>query len=346
MVDGDNEILTSTNPVAGGWNVTQLNGPHVLSAVSCPTSGLCVATDDTGNILSTTNPTGGAGAWAVTPLPQASYNLWAISCPTVRFCVAVDHDSGAVLSSSNPTGGSSAWRSATIMRGGVISLLGISCPTDRLCVATDDGGTVHTSIDPTAGQRAWSSTFIDGVPNSSLAGVLRGVSCPTARLCVAIDQAGNAFASTNPAGPPVEATKPSVSRASLRGYWQARPAVGVYLAAGIPPAGELTTLQFDLPPGLTASRVRRELGEGVVVRTAGGRLIPSLSSGGGDVVIVRLRKAAVNARVTLSSPALVVSNAARLDPAPRRQTALASAVTVTDTRGHRERLTFTLTARS
>lgn len=34
-----------------------------LTGVACPSSGLCVAVDSYGNVVTTTNPTGGASAW-------------------------------------------------------------------------------------------------------------------------------------------------------------------------------------------------------------------------------------------------------------------------------------------
>ena len=40
--------------------------PDPLYGVSCPSSGLCVAVDRAGNVVTSTNPTGGAAAWTVT----------------------------------------------------------------------------------------------------------------------------------------------------------------------------------------------------------------------------------------------------------------------------------------
>ncbi len=307
-VDGDSRILSSTNPASGTpeWSVTLLGGPHVISAVSCPTSSFCVAVDDAGNILSSIDPTGGAAAWTVTPLPVSRYNLWALSCPTASFCAAVDHDSDDVLTSSDPSGGSAAWHLARIMPSIRSSLLDISCTGQRLCVASDDAGAVHTSIDPTAGARAWTSSFIDGVANSSLAGVLRGVSCPTSGLCVAVDQAGTVLTSTDPAGPAVRAAAPTVSHASasLRG---ARVRLTCSLAAGIPPGAALTGLALSLPRGLTPSRAQRELHEGIVVRGARGQRLATVIGTSSNAVTIRLRQPSASATVSVSSPAIIVS---------------------------------------
>ena len=40
--------------------------PTQLDGVSCPSSGLCVAVDGAGDVVTSTNPTGGASAWTVT----------------------------------------------------------------------------------------------------------------------------------------------------------------------------------------------------------------------------------------------------------------------------------------
>ena len=42
-----------------------LDTGNTLQAVSCPSATLCVAVDNDGNAITSTNPTGGAGAWTV-----------------------------------------------------------------------------------------------------------------------------------------------------------------------------------------------------------------------------------------------------------------------------------------
>src|ERR1700693_3636342 len=84
-----------------------------LEGVSCPTSGLCVAVDELGNVVTSSNPQGGAAAWTVTHVDftkdaqSQATNLSAVSCPSGDLCVAVDF-SGDVVTSTNPTGGASA----------------------------------------------------------------------------------------------------------------------------------------------------------------------------------------------------------------------------------------------
>jgi hypothetical protein len=39
-------------------------------AVSCPSVSLCVAGDQNGNVLTSTDPTGGANAWTIVPVDR------------------------------------------------------------------------------------------------------------------------------------------------------------------------------------------------------------------------------------------------------------------------------------
>ncbi len=83
--------------------MTHVDGSNGLLGVSCPSSGLCVGVDNFGNVVTSSNPTGGAGAWAVTNVVGANF-MTGVSCPSSSLCVAVD-GGGNVVTSSNPTGG-------------------------------------------------------------------------------------------------------------------------------------------------------------------------------------------------------------------------------------------------
>lgn len=79
---------------------------EAVTGVSCPSTSLCVAVDNNGDVVTSTNPTGGAADWTVTYLEPAA--LTGLSCPTSGLCVAVDQ-AGNVITSSDPTGGPAAW---------------------------------------------------------------------------------------------------------------------------------------------------------------------------------------------------------------------------------------------
>jgi hypothetical protein len=164
---------------------------NFLLSVSCPTESLCVAGDDAGNVVSSTDPAGGAGAWRVSHVASGDYPyLNGLSCPTESLCVAVDA-AGNAFTTADPTGGASKWSAASIDGNG---LTAVSCASENLCVAVDVAGNVVSSTNPRGGSGAWASAPAD-VP-----AVLLGVSCPSTSLCVAVDASGNAITSTDPAG--------------------------------------------------------------------------------------------------------------------------------------------------
>jgi hypothetical protein len=201
-----------------------------ITSVSCPDPNNCVAVDVEGDVITSTNPSGGAGAWKVASI-DPSANVFGqttllpttgVSCADPSLCVAVDQG-GNVIVSTNPGGGAAAWTLSGI--DGLASLSGISCPDEHLCVAvgsttaagypagvvltstdpadgpdtwkvvTLNASEVVTSTDPTGGAGAWSSAGVDSTVSNTTA-----ISCPSAYLCVAVDSDGNVLTSTNPTG--------------------------------------------------------------------------------------------------------------------------------------------------
>lgn len=147
-----------------------------------------MATDiHSGNILTSTNPTGGPSAWNTVQVEPHHGFIGAISCPSVSLCVATDAN-GHFLTSTDPTGGANAW-TVTNINGGFLTR--IACQTTTLCVAGSLGNLV-TSTDPTGGAGAWTS--VPASPNG-----FTGISCPTASLCVAVGNSGQVATSSNPA---------------------------------------------------------------------------------------------------------------------------------------------------
>src|SRR5256712_5179038 len=109
-------------------------GGTSLSDVSCPSSGLCFAVDNAGNLVASSNPTGGVAAWTVTRV-DGSNSLFGVSCPSGSFCAVADN-AGNVVTSSNPTGGAAAWTVTKVDSG---SLRDGSCRRSNLLLAA--GGT-------------------------------------------------------------------------------------------------------------------------------------------------------------------------------------------------------------
>jgi len=198
--------LLLTSPASAApltWSAPQAVDPgHPILALSCPSQSLCVgAVGGTGDIVTSTNPTGGSGAWAVTHISGA-FGIGTVSCASASLCVALTTN-GHVISSTNPTGGVAAWELGDELSPGV-SNESIACPSTLLCVATVgqqilEKGLNHpdlfTSINPiTSG--SWGSTVLNDEPEHTI----RGVSCASPVLCVGVGDGGHAVTSTNPNG--------------------------------------------------------------------------------------------------------------------------------------------------
>ena len=210
-VDYDGDVFFSTNPEGGenAWTVSPVdpstmvyqNPNQTMTGVSCADPSLCVAVDESGNVVTSTNPGGGASAWILSGIDGA-VSLTGVSCPDEHLCVAVggvipaaDPSSGnygVVLTSTDPADGPGTWKVASV---NVYSLTAVSCPSPSLCVALDSNGQIVTSTDPTGGPSAWTSFGVDqGSADFS------AISCPSAFLCVAVDDLGNVATSTDPTG--------------------------------------------------------------------------------------------------------------------------------------------------
>ncbi len=159
-------------------------------------------------------------------------SVYGVSCPTDRFCAAVDesgsalywqgtkwsnpqpvHAGGTLTSVSCPTstqcvaisaGGTSSaydgqsWSPALTV--GPAGTYRISCPTIHFCAAVGDSGTQGgPNTVGTFDGTSWSTSVIPSSPGRSQASSaavsdrLFDVSCPTSRFCVAIDLDGSAL---------------------------------------------------------------------------------------------------------------------------------------------------------
>ncbi|HVV67164.1 MAG TPA: hypothetical protein VHB72_03810, partial [Candidatus Saccharimonadales bacterium] len=161
---------------------------NFLEGAACPSSSFCVLGDNSGHVLTSTDPA--AESWSA---PAATGGIFTdLSCPSASFCAGVG--GGRVNISTNPSGGSAAW-TATEIDPSYPELSGISCASSSLCVAVDLAGHILTSTDPSGGAGAWNMAGpISGI------GRLYGVSCPTESFCAAVGLNGAVLTSTNPSG--------------------------------------------------------------------------------------------------------------------------------------------------
>ena len=179
---GGGSIVTSTDPTggAGAWTVTKVLpdsseylGGSELEAVSCASANLCVVTDEHGDLLTATDPAGGASAWTTT----TGVGLGSVSCPSTQLCVGTRGED--IVTSTNPTGGAGAWTVTDV--DGAKTLLDVSCSSESLCVASDNYGDILATTEPTGGAAAWTVTNVDG------RGGINHVLCASWGLCLALD---------------------------------------------------------------------------------------------------------------------------------------------------------------
>ncbi len=118
----DDTLLTSTEPTAGvdAWAALSVTGRHLngLDELACATGGLCVTTTyggngSPGNVLTTTDPTGGGSAWVVENIyglpvrPLAPFELYVtdltgVSCVPEGMCVVTDSRGRAIVGTPTP----------------------------------------------------------------------------------------------------------------------------------------------------------------------------------------------------------------------------------------------------
>jgi hypothetical protein len=305
--------------------------PNLITALSCQSASLCIAGDDVGNILSSTNPTGGPTAWSIAPvLPQETIVGWisGVSCPSSLLCVAVD-SAGDVLTSTDPTGGVGSWTTRPVQGG----YWHISCPSVSLCVAggVAGGGVNHvggaaailTSTEPTGGASAWTSAQV--APNDAIV----ALSCPSVSLCVATTSQGEVLTSTDPTGGASAWTKtavdpggdlpalscPSVSLcvAADVDYTKGSPGnapsptrAGDILITTNPTGGASAWSKAAIDPGDDLSAVSCPSVSLCVATTYGGQLLTSTDPAGGASVWTKA-PAGINGAVACPSISLCVA---------------------------------------
>lgn len=208
--DPDGDVFTSATPqLATGWTLATVDAVNELDAVSCPTSGFCVAGGTGGRLLSTSTPAG--GTWSAATIGVSPTT---IDCPTVALCVAAGTD-GNVAASTNPGAGATAWTDAGTGALGPDGSEGVgrlSCPSVSLCIVPDyqvqsesdlEITGVLSSTAPAGGTAAWTLTdgWIDGGVNGGPKpgdGAVTAVSCASASICVGVDDGGRVLTSTTP----------------------------------------------------------------------------------------------------------------------------------------------------
>ena len=150
------EELYSDNPAGEVWQPSfnqsieqSSHNNNSVTGLDCPSTGLCLATDDEGNLYTTTNPAAGPVDWSGINL-DGSTILDGVSCTTNGGLLCVIGDgAGNIFASEDPTSSVGSWSTATNIDGSSM-VKAVSCAAVYMCVAVDDMGyTVATS--PVAG---------------------------------------------------------------------------------------------------------------------------------------------------------------------------------------------------
>jgi hypothetical protein len=185
-------------PIADYWNGSRWTAGRGaaagtgagFAAVSCSTASNCYAVGGysakNGDFLPLIEHWNGR-AWSRqnAPVPAATSfgELTGVSCPSVKFCVAVGTDGNGVLIERLTAGG---WSRATPKSAPSAMLTGVSCPSATSCFAVGDGLTnFGASLVEHWNGRAWSgSTTV--VPRGASSAGLAAVSCVSASRCLAV----------------------------------------------------------------------------------------------------------------------------------------------------------------
>jgi hypothetical protein len=200
--DAVGDVVTSTDPAGGptAWTVSHIDNnasyecakegacdPPEIWAISCASATSCVALDDDGGVLSSSDPVGGPGAWrggndGGGGLPP-SESLAVLACPSTSLCVAAQDYLNEVFAATSPTN----FPVVGVPLGDADSASGgVWCASASLCfyaAATASGVErvdLYVATNPTGPDSAWrlSDSRVNGIDS---------VSCPTIKLCFAGD---------------------------------------------------------------------------------------------------------------------------------------------------------------
>jgi hypothetical protein len=222
---------------AGVWSkAVPLAAGAVLTAVSCPAAGLCLAASSSGqsyrlangkastigpigsapspqgvSYLTCTTPTFCAAvpnlnqvlffngtAWAAPTTISAAQGFESVACVGTQWCITIDGEGNSfVYDGSGWSGNVGAWGAANQ----------ISCATSTFCVAVEGG----TSV--------WDGSSWTQPGNADTQGQLNSVSCASTTFCMAVDSAGDALVwnGTAFAAPAPVATEPALAGTDASG---------------------------------------------------------------------------------------------------------------------------------
>lgn len=206
------------------WGSPSVIDSRPLTALSCPSSALCVGVDSSGDVLASRAPADGARAWRASNIDASPQpELYGVSCPEPAGSLCVAVGASGVFLSSHPTRGAGAWKRVEGLGGGGRA---VSCTfDDALCVAAGSGsGELLVSEEP-AEAASWKRIDFPA------AGAVTSVSCPAQSLCLAAG-ASELLTSAHPAAGAGAWTASSYSGAPITKLACASASLCVGLGAG------------------------------------------------------------------------------------------------------------------
>jgi hypothetical protein len=201
-VDQVGAFVYSTQPTKGAkfWShpvridssVAVGGGYAGLTAISCPSSTLCVAIDNAANsnVVYSTDPTGGKTAWHTVALEGPATS---VDCPTTSLCVIGGSQRYVSTDPSSPT----SWKAGGAVAGEVYQ--SVDCVGTTLCIGVGFGDTTPGFASATSSATGtWGAAFpVESNPPALGTGLLDTVGC-TRGTCVALDGSDNAYVSSTP----------------------------------------------------------------------------------------------------------------------------------------------------
>jgi hypothetical protein len=184
-------VAFTTNPTAAkpSWTVS-LGLPKsehaLITGISCASASLCAMTDNHGDVISSANPTGGAGTWHLKNVVSQFSGLYGIDCPSTSLCVVAANDQSIYVSANPTLGDTATWTHYDLG----MTARGVDCTSPTLCIAfgraTSPSNTAKVAIatDPANGADKWQTATFTSVPS------VDDATCVTATLCVGFDVVG------------------------------------------------------------------------------------------------------------------------------------------------------------
>jgi len=166
---------------------------RVLDTVVCAPAGFCLAADDVGNLLVSSDPA--SGNWSLER--SAPRNLAGFSCPSAGFCAAFDRAGRLYTATSPATGPWTAAAGAPRLSDSPPGAASLSCPSPQLCVAIVEQQPGNQQAYVTANPSGGPWSVIPGNNADSLSD-FASVACPSVQLCVVVGQDGPIGVVANP----------------------------------------------------------------------------------------------------------------------------------------------------